>query len=173
MSARTAVTWVVRAGVALAAAATVDLSLAALEVEHDAPLVALLVVAGAAAALLAVEALDVAVRLPWSLPRPDARPDPGEDTRTTMLRHLVEAHQTSREADDAVLWQIADLAARRLRQVHDLRWSDDPGRTRELLGPTLAELVSRDRRHRYQPGVRHRRYDLDELGELVRRIEQL
>lgn len=173
MSVRTGLTWVARGMVALAAAATVDLSLAALEVEHDAPLVALLVVTGAAAALLAIEALDAPVRLPWTVPRADARPESGEDTRTTMLRHLVEAHQAAREADDTVLWQIADLAARRLLQVHDLRWSEDPERALALLGPTLADLVSRDRRHRYEPDQRHRRYSTGELGELVKQVEQL
>ena len=53
-----------------------------------------------------------------------------------MFRHMIEAHEASREADDTVLWQIADLAKRRLRQVHGLRYADDPGRATELLGPT-------------------------------------
>jgi hypothetical protein len=164
---------VVRGLAALAAALTIDLSLSALEIEHDGPLVALLVVTAAAGGLLALETLDASARLPWTLPRTDARPEPGEDTRTTTFRHLVESHQTSHVADDAVLWQIAELATRRLRQVHGIRYADDPERTRELLGPLLADLVSRDRRHRYYPGQRHRRYSVAELGELVHRIEQL
>ena len=72
-----------------------------------------------------------------------------------------------------MLWQIADLAKRRLRQVHGIRYADDPARATELLGPSLANLVSIDRRHRYEPGRRHRRYTLDELGELVLRVERL
>ena len=52
-----------------------------------------------------------------------------------MFRHMVEAHQGSKDADDTVLWQIADLAKRRLRQVHGLGYADDPGRATELLGP--------------------------------------
>ena len=55
-----------------------------------------------------------------------------------MYRHLIEAHETSREADDTVLWQMADLASRRLRQVHGIRYADDPDRATELLGPVLA-----------------------------------
>jgi hypothetical protein len=90
-----------------------------------------------------------------------------------MFRQMFEVHEGSREADDTVLWQIADLAKRRLRQVHGIRYADDPGRATELLGPALAELVSLDRRHRYQPGRRHRRYSVDELGELIQRVERL
>jgi hypothetical protein len=173
VSRRSSALWGVRVVTVLVAAVTVNLSLSALEIEHDAPLVALLILTAAAAALLALEALDASVRLPWTLPRPDAQPGPGEDTRTTSLRHLVEAHQTSHQADDAVLWQLADLASRRLRQVHGIRYADDPDRVRELLGPVLAELVSRDRRHRYDPAHHHRRYTVAELGELLHRIEDL
>ena len=141
------------------------MALSALRIEHDAPLVALLAATTVAAGVLALEALGRHARRPWTAPRPDARPDPGEDTRTAMFRHLVEAHETSREADDAVLWQIADLARRRLRQVHGFRYADDPARANELLGPLLADLVSRDRRHRYEPGRRHPRYTVAELGD--------
>ncbi len=70
-----------------------------------------------------------------------------------MYRHVVEAHLTSRQADDAVIWQLADLARKRLRQVHGFRPEDDPARTEELLGPQLAEWMSHDRRHRYTPGA--------------------
>jgi hypothetical protein len=151
----------------------VNLSLSALEIEHDTTIVALLVLTAAAVALLAMETLDAATRPEWTHRRSDAKPDPGEDTRTAMFRHLVEAHQTSHQADDAVLWQLADLASRRLRQVHGLRYADDPARVTELLGPRLADLVSRDRRHRYDPTHHHRRYTADELGDLLTRIERL
>ena len=123
--------------------------------------------------MLTLEALDSATRLPWVARRLDALPDRGEDTRTAMYRHVVEAHVTSREADDAVVWQLADLARRRLRQVHGLRPQDDPARTEQLLGPLLAEWVSHDRRDRYTPGQRHTRYTVAALGEVVRRIEAL
>jgi len=165
--------WVGRAILAAASAVSVNLGLAALDVEHDAPMVALLAVTTFAAGILALEALEASTQLPWMAPRPDARPHPGEDTRTAMFRHMIEAHEGSKEADDTVLWQITDLAKRRLRQVHGIRYGDDPGRATELLGPPLADLVSRDRRHRYQPGRRRRRYTVDELGELVQRVEQL
>jgi len=158
---------------AAAAAVSVNLGLSAVEVDHDAPMVALLTVATFAAGVLALESLEAHAQLPWWAPRPDARPNPGEDTRTAMFRHMIEAHEGSKDADDAVLWQIADLAKRRLRQVHGLGYADDPGRATELLGPPLADLVSRDRRSRYQPGRRQRRYSVDELGELVHRVEQL
>ena len=98
-------------------------------------MVALLTVATFAAGLLALESLEAHTPMPWSASRPDARPNPGEDTRTAMFRHMVEAHQGSKDADDTVLWQIADLAKRRLRQVHGLGYADDPGRATELLGP--------------------------------------
>jgi len=165
--------WVGRAIVALLAAFTVNLSLTVLEIDHDAPLVALLAAATVAVGVLTLEALDAQVHLPWTAPRPDARPNPGEDIRTMMYRHLVEVHETSRDADDAVLWQIADLARRRLRQVHGIRYADDPERVTELLGPLLSDLVSRDRRHRYLPDHRHERYSVAQLGDLVRRIEEL
>ena len=165
--------WVGRVALAGAAAVAVNLALTAMKVEHDAPLVALLTVATIAAGVLALESLEAHAPLTWTAPRPDSRPHPGEDTRTTMFRQLIEVHDASREADDAVLWQIADLAKRRLRQVHGIRYADDPARATELLGPTLANLVSTDRRHRYEPGRRHHRYTLDELGELVLRVERL
>jgi hypothetical protein len=165
--------WVGRAMVAIASAITVNLSLSALRIDHDAPLIALLAATTVAAGVLALEVIDSYSRLPWTSPRSDARPDPGEDLRTATFRHLIEVHETSRVADDAVLWQIADLAKRRLRQVHGIRYADDPARVTELLGPFLTDLVSRDRRHRYQPDHRHPRYTVAQLGDLVRRIEDL
>jgi hypothetical protein len=165
--------WIGRVILAAASAVSVNLGLSALEVEHDAPMVALLTVATFAAGVLALESLEAQTQLPWTAPRPDARPHPGEDTRTAMFRHMIEAHEGSKDADDTVLWQIADLAKRRLRQVHGIRYADDPGRATALLGPQLADLVSRDRRHRYQPGRRRRRYSVEELGQLVQRVEQL
>jgi hypothetical protein len=165
--------WIGRVVLAAAAALAVNLALTAMEIEHDAPMVALLTVATIAAGVLTLESLEAHTPLTWTAPRPDARPNPGEDTRTAMFRRLIEAHEGSREADDTVIWQITDLAKRRLRQVHGIRYSDDPDRATELLGPMLADLVSRDRRHRYQPGRRHHRYTLDELGELVLRVERL
>jgi hypothetical protein len=165
--------WVGRAVVAIAAAVAVNVGLSSLGIDHDAALVTLLAATTVAAGVLALEAMDAYTRLPWMAPRPDARPDPGEDTRTAMFRHLIEAHETSHEADEAVLWQIAELADRRLRQLHGFRGADDPERAAALLGPHLSDLVSRDRRHRYQPDHRHRRYTVAQLAELVRRIEEL
>ena len=173
MTARLSPVWVARAVVAIAAAVAVNVGLTALHVDHDAPLVALLAATAVAAGVLAMESIEAFTRLPWTAPRPDARPDPGEDTRTAMFRHVIEAHETSHDADDAVLWQLADLAARRLRQLHGIRYADDPERATELLGPLLSDLVSRDRRHRYDPGHRHHRYTVAQLGELVQRIEAL
>jgi hypothetical protein len=165
--------WVGRAVLAAAAALTVNLALSAMEVEHDAPMVALLTVATIAAGVLTLETLEAHAPLSWTAPRPDTRPHRGEDTRTAMFRQMFEVYEGSRDADDNVLWQIADLAKRRLRQVHGIRYADDPGRATELLGPALAELVSLDRRQRYQPGRRRRRYNVDELGELIQRVERL
>ena len=165
--------WVGRIVVAVIAAVATNLVLSGLQVDHDSQLVALLAATTVAVGVLALESMDAHARLVWRAPRSDRRPDPGEDTRTAMYRHVIEAHQTSRDADDTVLWQIADLANRRLRQVHGFRHAEDPQRAEELLGPRLAELVSRDRRHRYQPDHRHHRYPVDQLGDLVRRIEQL
>ena len=165
--------WVGRAVMAIVAAATVNVALSALQIEHDAPLVALLAATTVAAVFLALEAIGASEWRPWTAPRTDARPDPGEDVRTATFRHLIEVHETSRDADDAVLWQIAELARRRLRQVHGFRYVDDPVRANELLGTLLTELVSRDRRHRYHPDQRHHRYTIAQLGDLVRRIEQL
>jgi hypothetical protein len=160
-----------RAIVALLAAVLVNVSLTALRIDHDAPVVALLAVTVVAAGVLALESMEGSTHVSWTAPRPDSRADPGEDTSTATYRHVIEAHETSREADDAVLWQLADLAARRMLQLHGFRYAEDPERATELLGPHLADLVSRDRRHR--PGQRHRRYSVAQLGELVRRIEQL
>lgn len=163
--------WVGRAMLAIAAAVSVNLSLSALRVEHDAPMVALLAATTVAAGVLSLAALEAHTQMPWTAPRPDARPNPGEDIRTMTFRHLIEVHETSHRADDAVLRQIADLAKRRLRQVHGIRYSDDPVRAQQLLGPVLSELVCRDRRQR--PDHRHRRYTVAELGDMVRRIEEL
>ena len=69
-----------------------------------------------------------------------------------MYRHVIEVHLTSQDADDAIVWQIADLARQRMRQLHGLRYDEDPERATELLGPVLADWVSHDRRHRYVPG---------------------
>ena len=90
-----------------------------------------------------------------------------------MYRHVIEVHLTSQEADDAVVWQIADLAKHRLRQVHGLRYEDDPSAPPSCSGRCWPSWVSHDRRHRYEPGARHRRYTVAQLGDAVRRIEEL
>lgn len=163
--------WVGRAILAIVGAVSVNLALSALQIEHDAPMIALLVATTVAAVVLTLEAVDSCARMPWTAPRPDAQPHPGEDDRTQMFRHLVEVHEASHDGDDTVLWQIADLAKRRLRQVHGFRYADDPARAGQLLGPLLADLVSRDRRQR--PDQRHRRLTVAQLAELVARIEEL
>ena len=165
--------WVGRAAAALVAALAANTLLSRLEVDHDPALITLLALATVAALTMFLQSVEASVRLPWTAPRADARPDPGEDTRTAMYRHLVEAHQTSHEADDAVVWQLADLAARRLRQVHGLRYADDPARVHELLGPLLAEWLSHDRRNRYHPDQRHPRYSVAQLCGVIDRIEAL
>ena len=164
--------WTGRAVVALLGAAAVNLALSELSYPHDVMLLSLLSITTVAAVVLALEALDATSGLPWTAPRQDARPGPGEDTRTAMYRHVIEAHLSSREADDAVVWQVADLAARRLRQVHGFRYADDPARATELLGPELAEWLSRDRRQRYGAGPGHR-LTVEQLGVAVARIEEL
>jgi hypothetical protein len=165
--------WAGRAVVAALVAVGVNGALSGLSVRHDVTLVTLLATATVAAGVLALQALDTVTRVHWRAARADTRPERGEDTRTAAYRHVVEAHLTSREPDDAVIWQIADLARRRLRQVHGFRPEDDPRRTEALLGPQLAEWVSHDRRHRYVPGARHPRYSVAALGDAVRRIESL
>ena len=94
--------WAGRVVVALLVAAGVNLALVELDIQHDGALVSLLAVATVAAVALTLEALDATSTLPWTMPRRDARPDPGEDTRTATYRHVIEAHLTSREADDAI-----------------------------------------------------------------------
>ena len=141
--------------------------------EHDATLIALLALAAVVTGVLVLVGVDAHVRLPWSTRRHDADPDPGEDTRTAMYRHTIEVHLTSRDRDDAVVWQLADLASRRMRQLHGLRYSDDPARATALLGQPLAGWVATERRQRFQPDHRHRRYTVAQLTEVVRRIEQL
>jgi hypothetical protein len=165
--------WIGRGVVALLVALAADASLSALSIEHDAALVALLAVATVTVGILALAALDTSAVTGWTVRRADARPETGEDTRTAMYRHVVEVHLASHEADDVIVWQIADLARQRVRQLHGLRYDESPLEVTELLGPVLAEWLSHDRRHRYMPGVRHRRYSVDQLGEVVRRIEEL
>jgi hypothetical protein len=166
-------TWLALLVVASVLAVVVNLSLTGLEVDHDAPLIALLVAASVTTVALTLAALETITRVPWLATRADSRPGTGEDTRTATFRRLVEIHETSRDADDAVLWQLAELARRRLRQVHGIRYADDPARVTELLGPVLADLLSRDRRHRYTPEVRHERHSVASLAGLVGRIEDL
>jgi len=166
-------TWVGRAVVAVLAAVAANATLSALEIDHDAALVALLAVATVAGVMVSLAALDTSGRTDWTVRRSDARPETGEDTRTAMYRHVAEVHLTSRDADDAIVWQIADLARQRVRQLHGLRYDEAPEQVTELLGPVLADWVSRDRRHRYVPDARHRRYSVAQLGDVVRRIEEL
>jgi hypothetical protein len=165
--------WVGRAFVALLIAAGTNAVLSALSVDHDAALIALLAAATVATVVLALAALDSTIRPSWTVRRRDAQPEKGEDTRTAMYRHVIEAHLTSQEGDEAIVWQVADLAKLRLRQVHGVRLEESPERATELLGPALADWMSHDRRHRYVPGARHRRYTLTQLGNAVRRIEEL
>lgn len=165
--------WVGRLLVSVAAAVVLNLALDGLGVDHDVTLVGLLSVAMVAAGVLALTALELAPPAGWAARRRDVVTDSGEDSRTAILRHLVEIHQTSREADDTVLWQLADLAAARLRQQHGLRYADDPARVTELLGPDLAQLLARERRHRYQPEASNGRYQVRAMSEMVRRIEEL
>jgi hypothetical protein len=170
---RQARVWIVRALMALLLAVGTNAVLSASSVEHDPALVALLVVAVVAAFVLAMTALESDARVGWTVRRGDARPGTGEDTRTSTYRHVIEVHLTSLDADDTVVWRIADLAKVRLRQLYGVRPEESPERTTELVGPVLAEWMSHDRRHRYLPDTRHRRYSVAELGEVVRRIEEL
>src|SRR3978361_151512 len=132
----------------------VNAVLSGLSVDHDTALVGLLAATTVAVGVLTLEALDNATRVPWFARRPHARRDRGEDARTARSRHVVEAHLTSREADDAVVWQLADLARRRLRQVHGLRPQDDPERTAALLGPGGAAGGPHHRRRTRRPPAR-------------------
>lgn len=165
--------WIGRGVAAVLLALAANAALSTLSVEHDAALVALLAFATVAASGLALSALDADTRFAWTVRRADARPEGGEDTRTAMYRHVIEAHLTSQDADDAIVWQIADMAKHRVRQLHGLRHDESPEETTDLLGPVLGEWVSHDRRHRYVPGARHHRYSVGELGDVVRRIEEL
>jgi len=165
--------WVGPLVIAVLLAASTNSTLSLLRVEHDTALVGLLAVATVAAGLLAMSALDAGTRTGWTVRRSDAKPDGGEDTRTAMYRHVIEVHLTSQDADDAIVWQIADLGKQRLRQLHGLRYDESPEESTALLGAVLAEWVSHDRRHRYVPGARHHRYPVGQLGDVVRRIEEL
>jgi hypothetical protein len=165
--------WIGRVLLAVLLAVLTNATLSALAVEHDAALVALLAAASVAAVVLTMVVLDTEARTGWTVRRSDALPERGEDTRTAMYRHVIEVHLSSQEADDAIVWQIADLAKLRLRQLHGLRLEASPDRAAEMLGPQLAEWVSHDRRHRYVPGERHHRYSVAQLGDVVRRIEEL
>lgn len=165
--------WLGPVVVAALLAVFTNAALSLLSVEHDTALVALLAATTVAAGVLALAALDSDARPRWTIRRGDSAPGTGEDTRTVMYRHLVEAHLTSRVADDEIVWRIADLARHRLRQLHGVRWEESPERATELLGPVLAEWVSHDRRHRYVPGAPHQRYSVAQLTDAVRRIEEL
>lgn len=166
-------TWIGPALLALLSACGVSSALSLLDVAHNPWLVALLACAVVASGTLLLTGLESGGPPAWTAPRSDATSTPGEDTRTTMYRHVIEVHFSSHDHDDTVVWQIADLAARRLRQVHGIRFADDPGRATELLGTRLAGWVSLGRRERYQPDHRHPRHTLDELTDAVSRIERL
>ena len=168
-------TWAFRLAAALVAALVVNLFLAViLEADHDVVVITLLALGVVAVGAVTVDALETSTQVSWSTPRTTPPLHGGEDARTTMYRQLVEAHLTARQADNDVLWQIAGLARQRLRQVHGFRYEDDPARAAALLGPELAGWMSQDRRHRYDPaGHRHVRYTAAQLGEALRRIEEL
>lgn len=163
--------WALASG--LVAGTTVNLALSDAGIEHDALLVLLIGLATAAVATLGLEALGDTSAPPWTVPASAARSDHGEDLRTEELRWLVEAHLSRRSADESVVWQLAELARRRLRQVDGPGWADDPARVRELVGPQLAEWLSHDRRHRYDPTHRHPHHSFEQLEDALRRIEQL
>jgi hypothetical protein len=165
--------WWGRVAYAVVTALVINFALWRLEVDHDPALISLLAAATVAVGAMAVEAFVAGAHIPWTSSHDSSRVDTGEDTRTLMYRRVVEAHFTAHDADDAVVWQLADLAARRLRQVHGLRYADDPERATRLLGPLLADWVSHDRRHRYRPDHRHTRYTRDQLNEVLSRIEAL
>ncbi|MEO5653631.1 MAG: hypothetical protein ABIN79_06960 [Marmoricola sp.] len=166
-------TWIGVAVAALLVALAVNGALVVLDREHDATLITLLTLATVVTGLLLVVGTDLHERHPWSTRRNDADPDPGEDTRTAMYRHTIEVHLTSRNHDDAVVWRLADLAAQRMRQLHGLRYSEDPARATALLGQPLAGWVATERRQRYHSEHRHRRYTVAQLSEVVHQIEQL
>ena len=170
---RAAREWIGPALVALLSASGLNSALSLLAVAHQPWLVALLVCAVVATGWLLLCALDAGERLPWTRPRPDAEPDRGEDTRTAMYRHVIEVHFSSHDRDETVVWQLADLAARRLRQVHGFSHVDDPARATALLGEPLAGWVALDRRDRYRPDHRYPRHTLAELADVVSRIERL
>ena len=170
---RSRVIWTGRAVVAVVAAVLVNGALSLLGLTHDAVLVSLLAAATVAASVLAIEAVDATTHTPWTTHRGAARPSSGEDARTAMFRRMVEGHHTSYEQDDTIIWQIGDLARQRLRQVHGLRYADDPERAAALLGPDLAGWVARDRRSPDQQEGRPVRYSHVMLGEVLTRIEEL
>lgn len=165
--------WLGPGVVALLSAAGLNSVLSLLEIRHQPWLVALLVCVVVATGWLLLTALDAAERLPWTRPRSDAEPDTGEDTRTAMYRHVIEVHFSAHDRDETVVWQLADLAARRLRQVHGIDPADDPDTAAALLGEPLASWVAVDRRDRYRPDHRYPRHTLEELTDAVSRIERL
>ena len=165
--------WVGRGVVAVLAAVVANAVLSGLAIRHDAALVALLAAATVAAVLLTLTALDVNTQTGWTVHRGPARLETGEDTRTAMYRHVVDVHLTSLDADDTIVWQIADLGRHRVRQLHGRWYDESPEQLADVLGPQLADWVTRDRRHRYEPDTRHQRYTVRQLGEVVRRIEEL
>ena len=170
---RTTRAWVGRGVVVVLVAVVANAVLSGLAIQHDAALVALLAAATVAAVLLTLTALDVSSQTGWTVSRGPARLETGEDTRTAMYRHVVDVHLTSLDADDTIVWQIADLGRQRVRQLHGRWYDESPEQLAELLGPQLADWVTRDRRHRYEPDTRHQRYSVRQLGEVVRRIEEL
>jgi hypothetical protein len=157
----------------LAAATATNIALSSVEVEHDPFLVLLIGLAAAAVVLLGLEALGDTPTLPWTVPVAPRRADDGEDLRTEELRWLVESHLSRRSTDEGVVWQLAELARRRVRQIHGPDVADDPALLVELVGPELAEWMSHDRRHRYDPSHRHPHHTLAQLAEALRRIEEL
>ena len=165
--------WIGRGVVAVLLAVAANAVLSVLAIEHDAALVALLAVSTVVVVLLTLAALDANTQTGWTITRGPARLETGEDTRTAMYRHVVDVHLTSLDADDTIVWQIADLGRQRVRQLHGKWYDESPEQLIEMLGPQLADWVTRDRRHRYEPDTRHQRYSVRQLGEVVRRIEEL
>ena len=106
-----------------------NLALSALEVEHDAAVVALLTATTVAAAVLApsrrwTPTRGCRGRLRGRTPGPTPARTPGPRCSATWSRRTRPRGRPTTPS----LWQIADLAKRRLRQVHGLRYADDPAR---------------------------------------------
>ena len=122
----------------------------------------LLLLVGVVMAVLALANVAVVSDGPdWSVDSIQSVAPPGQDTRLGMYTRVISGHLDARQLDPVLRDRLADLADRRLRQVHGVGLRD-PGASR-WLGEDVTGILAGP----------VRRLSRAEIETCVRRIEEM